>query len=119
MKPPSKPSFSDWEAELVLQTLERKQRVEKILAKPAGPRAFVLIFVVGATTFWFGTSLTGSVITLADYAAHADRVLFAWVVAPLGGLVAGLWLEVWSSRRRLEAAIELLKIHNQPNGTDL
>lgn len=97
-----KEQLTSLEGEQIMKELERKRIAEEIIAQPPqkmyAPQA--LIAAAAAALGPFAASDLSS-----RYAGSIIIGLLACVV--------GLLFETWLVRRRLEAAIELLKIHSR------
>ncbi|WP_200380211.1 hypothetical protein [Rubrivivax gelatinosus] len=97
-----KEQLASLEGEQILKELERKRIAEETIAQPLqkmyAPQALI----------------TAAAVALGSFAVSdlSSKYAGGLIIGLLAG-VAGLLFETWLVRRRLEAAIELLKIHSR------
>ena len=92
--------LSQIESEKILKDLERKRLAEEILAKPTGPYTTLQLIVFAATA---------GISALIVEAASLPHTVGGLLVGLCVGVV-GLAIDSWSTRKRLEAAVQLLKL---------
>ncbi|MGC4077983.1 MAG: hypothetical protein QM702_13330 [Rubrivivax sp.] len=97
-----KEQLTSLEGEQILKELERKRIAEETIARsPQG--MYVPQALITATAAALGSFVISNL---------SSKYAGGLIVGLLAG-VAGLLFEMWFVRRRLEAAIELLKIHSR------
>jgi len=99
---------SEIEAVLLLKNEERKREAEAVLARPAARDRWLMGIACGSAAGLASYLIQGSSLS------HEVKGLFVGLFA---GAI-GLGIENWSIKRRLEAVIQLLRVHEAQNLKD-